>query len=87
MYPWWLLYVAVGFFALAATTWLLAYRHLRPGWLDERDPRGLPLWARRSRPMWDNFERAGQRWLLVHWGGLLAFVLCLLAFVAAARSP
>lgn len=83
MHPWWLLYAAVGFFALAATSWLLASRHVRPGWLDERDPRGLPLWARRSRPEWDDFEPAGQRWVLLYWVGMLGFVLCLLAFVAA----
>jgi hypothetical protein len=85
MRPWWLLCLAVGFFALAAVACLLASRHLRPGWLD--NPRGLPRWSRRGRPMWDDFEPAGRRWLLVQWGCLLAFGLCLLGFAVAAGSP
>ena len=85
MRPWWLLCLAVGFFALSAVACLLASRHLRPGWFDKL--RGLPWWSRRGRPAWDDFEPAGQRWLLVHRVGLLAFGLCLLAFAVAAGSP
>lgn len=85
MHPWWLLYLAVGFFALAAVACLVASRHLRPGWYDEI--RGRPWWARRGRPTWGDFDPSGQRWMLVHRGCLLAFGLCLLAFAVAAGPP
>lgn len=84
MQPWWLLILAVGLFVLAAVACLLASRHMRPGWLDHL--RRLPWWNRRGRPNWDDFEPAGRRWMAVHHVCLLAFGLCLLAFVLTAGT-
>lgn len=81
MHPWWLLYLAVGFFALAALACLVASRHMRPDWLDNL--RRLSWWSRRGHPTWGDFEPTGQRWMLVHLVCLLAFGLCVLAFAIA----
>ena len=84
MRPWWLLFLAVGFFFLAAVACFRASYHLREGWLENL--LRLPWWNRRGRPNWGDFEPVGRRWMAVHLACLLAFGLCLLAFVLAAGT-